>query len=216
MKAKVNKHKTREEMVAIFDSILETFEKSGATLFKGSFYINLYTEDGAALSFSTNRGHHQVDSFSNPVNDRLNADAVVESLAKEVALIPEVSRKRLADEYEAKVAERRAAEYEVQKKLIAERNAEKKRLADEESAFKRFLFEKHGVDFDNKVDRYNFLSSTGRITDERAMLKHFDGDASLIPDDGYVFRASLKNPEGGVGVIEIYNSSFELIIRYEK
>jgi len=201
----------------IIDSILETFEKAGAKEFQGTFYVNLYAADSSALSFADKVSHYEIDGLT-PINDPVDSDEIYASLSKRVILMPEAQRRRKRKEHMAPIV--RLQEQELKKEMeVARLKRQEDGLAwalvrEENDAFKAFICDQFGV-----TDRYDFsrvLSSVARLICKRTILKHLNGDESLFPEEGYVFRATLKKTAEKPSVVMIYNLKHELIREYSK
>jgi hypothetical protein len=217
LKFSVKKHKSREEMMLIFDSILETFEKAGAKEFQGTFYVNLYGADSNALSFADKVSHYEIDGLT-PINDPVDSDEIYASLSKRVILMPEAQRRRKRKEYMAPIVrlreQERKEEMEVARLKQQEDGLAWALVREEDDAFKTFICSSFGV-----TDRHDFskvFSSANRITCKRTILNHLNGDESLFPEEGYVFRATLKKTTEKPSVVMIYNLKHELIREYSK
>jgi len=211
-------------MMLIIDSILETFEKAGAKEFQGTFYVNLYAADSSALSFADKVSHYEIDGLT-PINDPVDSDEIYASLSKRVILMPEAQRKRESNEYIDKEATLRAEE---RRKKVIHRDQERQKEAEvaklkweegsvireADEAFKTFICDQLGIT--DQRDFYKVVSSVARLTCERTILKHLNGDESLFPEEGYVFRATLKKTAEKPSVVMIYNLKHELIREYSK
>jgi hypothetical protein len=217
LKFSIKTHKSREEMMLIVDSMLETFEKSGAKEFKGTFYINLYGEESIPLSFACKASHDKIERM-NPINSPVDSDQLSSSLSKVIILMPEAQRRRKRKEHMAPIV--RLQEQELKKEMeVARLKRQEDGLAwalvrEENDAFKAFICDQFGV-----TDRYDFsrvLSSVARLICKRTILKHLNGDESLFPEEGYVFRATFKKTAEKPSVVMIYNLKHELIREYSK
>jgi vacuolar-type H+-ATPase subunit I/STV1 len=221
MKFKVDKNLSREQIVDVFNAMLIDFESRGATQFKSTFYVNFYNDENRLLTL-TNDDRISFDGIKGGINTREAVQALTAQFNNhnyrlELAAEVKKEREKIIEELDRQEAIRRAA-VEERWRLEREENARKaKRIRDIEDNFRNFILSKHGIKPEEK-ERVNSLLSSVGINDNISYIlrKWLNHDESLLPEEGWVLRASYKNFYGKVRRVEIYNPQHELIVAIDK
>ena len=214
MKFKITEKQTREDMLAIMSSILEAFEKNGATQFAGTLYFNMYNDE-EKMELTTKETCQFSDGIKQSINKPVNPEQFAEVLNIKHDLLPVSEakmRQRLYEEAQYKAFE---IERERREESIKLHQAYRLREKEAEDKFISFLCETHGIEVNDKTSRSMMFSSTAKVTQYKAMIRHLE-DENLIPEEGYVWRASLKNEKGKVSKVEIYSPQLVLLKKYKK
>ena len=194
---RVSKELLLKEVSIALDSLTEDFDLES---FSGvNVYLQMYNKDGDRLALISSNGQLaqgiDVNGLQNDFSFKKNGCNVqsVKEIEKDFNKREEARRTEQEKRYAAYQAEYLARQ--------EKEKAEKKEL----NRFRKMICTEFGVERINEV-----ASSVGRITTFKGMSKYIK--ESQIPDCGYVYRASLKDPDTGkISEIRIYDDKFDLI-----
>lgn len=169
-----------------------------------NFYTQIYNKENERIAFVSHSGkilkgfEVKNDSSTLSISENGFTPKTVKSINEG------------ADQYRKELEQRRKMR-EASDRLIAEaKRKERQREEDEIKAFRDAFCSEFNVKKPSDI-----ASSTAKVISRNAILKYIpEGD---IPDCGYVFRASIKNPQTGkVEKIIIYNEKFDRIFEVNK
>lgn len=194
---RVSKESLLNEIKIALDSLVDDFDLesfSGANL-----YFQMYNKSGERLALISSNGQIAQGMDIKNLQEEFSFEKIgcsVQPVNEIERVIREMENERRIEQEKQDAVDRANFRARVQKE-----EAEKKEL----NQFRKIICTEFGVERINQV-----ASSVGRIISPRAIAKFIK--ESQIPDCGYVYRASLKDPKTGkISEIRIYDDKFHLI-----